>query len=133
MDSLINLLQKGLEGASLRQETLINNIANVNTPGYKRADVDFFSILKKEVQKDDKSGIIMKTTDERHITTDKKERPFKRLIAQNTSYRNDKNNVDIEYEMAELSKTELYYITLAQYISRKFSSLNNVIEKGGKY
>lgn len=47
MDSLINLLQKGLEGASLRQETLINNIANVNTPGYKRADVDFFLNTEK--------------------------------------------------------------------------------------
>lgn len=132
MDPLINLLEKGLTWASMRQEALVNNIANVDTPGYKRKDVEFLSALKQEVQKKDKSNLFMKKTDERHIMTARKEKPFKNLHIQNTSYRNDSNNVDIDLEMAELAKTEFYYITLAQHISKKFASLNNVIEKGGK-
>ena len=48
MDSTINLLQLGLDGAKKRQEAISNNIANVDTPGYKRKDVDFLSVLKKE-------------------------------------------------------------------------------------
>lgn len=133
MDPLINLLQKGLEGAEMRHRALLDNLANVNTPGYKRKDVDFLSTLKQEAQRNDQLKNSMKTTDDRHIMTAvEKEKPFKNLNIHNTSYRNDKNNVDIEYEMAELSKTELYYLTLAQHISNKFAVLNNVIEKGGK-
>lgn len=111
MDSTINLLQLGLDGAMKRQKAISNNIANVDTPGYKRKDVDFISVLKKEVGERQDLNI---------------------ESSSDTKYRNDGNNVDIDYEMAEMAKTNLYYNTLAQRISGKFNRLNEVISKGGK-
>ena len=45
----VNVLDKAAD-ASWRREALIsNNIANVDTPGYKRRDLDFQSLLKAEM------------------------------------------------------------------------------------
>jgi|SRR6056297_3492944 len=145
MDSTINLLQLGLDGAKKRQEAISNNIANVDTPGYKRKDVDFLSVLKKEKaannrtenspkvsrpSKLENSGL--KITNRMHLNSPgSKQSEFSFNIENNTKYRNDNNNVDIDHEMAEMAKTNLYYRTLAQRISSKFSSINEVISKGG--
>jgi flagellar basal-body rod protein FlgB len=40
-------LERALSGSSLRQQAIAQNIANVNTPGYRRQDVDFQSALHK--------------------------------------------------------------------------------------
>ena len=47
--SYINVLNKAANASWLREETLANNLSNVNTPGYKRRDVDFQSVLKREL------------------------------------------------------------------------------------
>ena len=39
-------LERAISGAGLRQETLAGNIANANTPGYQRKDVDFHTELR---------------------------------------------------------------------------------------
>ena len=145
MDSTINLLQLGLDGAKKRQEAISNNIANVDTPGYKRKDVDFLSVLKKEKaannrtetsskvsrpQRPESSGL--KMTNSKHLNSlSTKQSGFSFNTENNTKYRNDNNNVDIDHEMAEMAKTNLYYRTLAQRISSKFSNINEVISKGG--
>ena len=145
MDSTINLLQLGLDGAKKRQEAISNNIANVDTPGYKRKDVDFLSVLKKEKAANNKSetgskvsrpkkpaSSGLKMTNSKHINSlSSKQSEFSFNTENNTKYRNDNNNVDIDHEMAEMAKTNLYYRTLAQRISSKFSNINEVISKGG--
>jgi len=145
MDSTINLLQIGLDGAKKRQEAISNNIANVDTPDYKRKDVDFLSVLKKEKAANDNNQNSfsvsqptrpnrpeMTMTNNKHLNSLRtKQSEFSFNTEKNTKYRNDKNNVDIDTEMAEMAKTNLYYRTLAQRISSKFSSLNDVISKGG--
>ena len=45
--SYINVLNKAANASWQREETIIKNIANVNTPGYKRKDVDFQSELRQ--------------------------------------------------------------------------------------
>ena len=47
--SYINVLNKAADASWLREETIMNNLANVNTPGYKRKDVDFQSVLRTEL------------------------------------------------------------------------------------
>ena len=147
MDPTINLLQMGLNGAQKRQEAISNNIANVDTPNYKRKDVDFLSVLKNETgsERDNNkvsnkikrpsrpTKLSLSRTKGEHIDSSKKNsrENFAINTSSDTKYRNDNNNVDIDYEMAELAKTNLYYSTLAQRISGKFSNLNNVISKGG--
>ena len=45
----MDYMQRGLAAANLRQEVISNNIANVNTPKFKRSDVIFESLLAKEL------------------------------------------------------------------------------------
>lgn len=130
MSSIINLLSQGLDGALSRQKALASNVANVDTPNYKRQDVDFISILKKE--REGKSSLPLKNTDSSHVVDNKLERSNLSISSlKNTSYRNDKNNVDIDVEMAEVAKNALYFNTLSRQITDQFSMLKNVISKGG--
>ena len=145
MDSTIDMLKLGLDGAMKRQKAISNNIANVDTPNYKRKDVDFLSVLKKEAasQKNNidnnidspnsSHGLSLLRTNKKHIHNVKNngDKSFNIKSVSDTKYRNDDNNVDIDHEMAELAKTNIYYNTLAQRISSKFKSLNQVISKGG--
>lgn len=47
----INYTSRGMSAASLRHEVISNNIANVNTPNFKRSGVIFEDLLAKELQK----------------------------------------------------------------------------------
>lgn len=132
MNEIINLMQLGMDGAARRQETIANNIANVDTPDYKRQDVRFIDRLQEAVNK--RSQTELRTTSASHIESGARrseETGFNTTVDGNTNYRNDKNNVDIDAEMALMAKNNLYYNTLSQQIKNKFDSLNNVIEKGG--
>lgn len=132
MKPIINLLQRGLDGSSLRQKALSDNIANVNTPDYKRKDVDFISVLKEQAAKGKGKNLSLSKTNNKHLTTEGANRPFKMYSRTYTSYKNDGNNVDIDFEMAESAKNNLYYNTLVGQINNRFGMINNVIEKGGR-
>ena len=45
----INLMDKAADASWMRENVITNNIANVDTPGYKRQDVDFISVLEREL------------------------------------------------------------------------------------
>ena len=45
--NIVNVLEAGLRGSLLRQKVIANNIANLNTPGYRRQDVRFEETLAK--------------------------------------------------------------------------------------
>jgi len=106
-DSNMKVLEKGLDAYSKRAEALANNIANVNTPNYKRKDVQFESFLQKAINNDG-SSIIGKRTDEKHFTIgtenklDEVEASF--IEERSTVSRYDGNNVDIEKEKVEQTK-----------------------------
>ena len=132
-NSIINLLGEGLDGALSRHKYLSNNIANVDTPNYKRKDLNFITTLRNKVQCRDK--LSLSTTDQKHIkASSTSSTGFNKgiFLNQRTSYRNDNNNVDIDIEMAEQTKNALYYNTLTRQISDRFSILKDVISKGGR-
>jgi len=147
LNSTINLLEMGLNGAHLRHEALSNNIANVSTPEYKRKDVNFIDALNDNLRmikeknggQNSNSVRLAKTNINHTDFSSRNSRlrfngttTFKVTDQNNTSYRNDDNNVDIDAEMAKLAKNNLYYNTIAQRISGKFSLLQEVIQKGSK-
>lgn len=130
MVSLINLMGRGLDGALNRQQALADNIANIDTPNYKRKDVDFISVLRE--QSEGSPSLALKTTNERHIAGNKTAvNSFKGLALRESNYRNDENNVDVDVEMAEVAKNGVYYNTLAKQINDQFRILKDVISKGG--
>lgn len=129
----LQILEKSLDAASLRHTVIANNLANVDTPGFKATKVLFEDQLKKAL---DRNQLIAgKLTRPGHIpfeNFDYRQVTPKAIEDKTTVMRNDGNNVDIDAEMAILAKNTLYYNTLAQQIAGKFSTLKNVIKEGGR-
>ena len=138
MNQLVNFLKTGLDGAMMRQKAISNNISNVDTPNYKRQDVNFKETLKEKVKSLDKSDshLSLTNTNQKHIdntgSLSARGQNFKVATDKTGNYRNDRNNVDIDVEMAEMAKNQIYYNTLAQQVSNKFNMLNKVVDKGGQ-
>lgn len=126
------ILKKALDAAAMRQQAIASNIANVDTPGFKRADVSFEEELKAALNKQDR--LELKATDNKHITNkpDLDSVHAKTFRQSDTYFRNDFNNVDIEVEMASAAKNNMAYNALSDLISGKLRGLRNVINEGRK-
>lgn len=124
---VLTVLEKGLEASGLRQRVLVNNVANVDTPGFKRSDVDFQVAL--DIAMGNKSNLSLKTTLPGHISGGTADGNQSSVVTdQSTSIRNDANNVDIDREMANVAENSLYYNGLVRVISSKLVGLRSVIK-----
>ncbi|WP_143156170.1 flagellar basal body rod protein FlgB [Caldanaerovirga acetigignens] len=126
-----DLLKKYMDVKWLRHEVLANNIANVDTPNFKRSDVIFEDLLKNYL-KENSSKLPLSTTNEKHIQNIWSVRDVKpKIIIQNDrTLRNDGNNVDIDKEMVDLARNALSYNILAEQVQREFSLLRSAITEG---
>lgn len=113
----VNVLGKAADASWTRNDILANNIANADTPGYKRKDVQFETYLSNLVAGTD-------SLDETVSNIDLNELNCTTYIDQaNLSYRYDGNNVDMNTESVELAKNQLKYYTLMNSMSQEFSRL----------
>ena len=126
--SNFNYLGRGLAAANLRQEVISNNIANVNTPNFKKSDVVFEELLAKEIGMDDSGRLPLVRTHDRHLPVGMIG-GAKASIQEDdtTTMRVDNNNVDIDIEMASLAKNQLYYNAMATELGGYVNKLKNVI------
>ena len=126
----VEWLSKGLDAASLRQQVIAENLANVETPGYKRKTVEFEAELQKAIKRPQK--LQLECTHPRHISGLKNSGTLEPTIKcdRSTSMRNDGNNVDLEGEMASLAANALTYRALLQQLDSKLSRLRTVINEG---
>ncbi len=116
-----NNIERGLDAAWLRNDVIAQNIANVDTPGYKRKVVQFEEFLDSEMKTGQiSSGKTKLSSDGIRISED----PAK------SSYRSDGNNVDIEHEMALMAANSIRYNTLIQKMNGDFQKLKTVIRGG---
>lgn len=125
----VNVLQKGLDAAWQRNDTIMNNIANVNTPGFKSSSVAFESEMKQALEEDG-TGFSAKVTRPEHykFASNSVEDVSPELVENtNTSYRADGNNVDIDYENTELAKNTLWYNTITVQVTSELNRLKTVI------
>ncbi len=124
-------LQKGLDAAWKRQEVIANNIANVNTPDFKASSVEFEQHFKAALEAE-AGGFKNKKTRAKHIDfgQDIDTLGYSVVKQTNTTERMDGNNVDIDYEMAELAKNQLYYNTLSRKTTQELSRLRVAITEG---
>ena len=122
----IDVLGKAANASWLRNEVINNNIANVNTPGYKRQDVAFDDTLAIELKK---TGTTQVDLDKRVANADSA-RLEGRIYTDSTnySYRIDGNNVDIDTENVELASNEIKYNGLISSINAEFARLKSVIK-----
>ncbi|MCR4427025.1 MAG: flagellar basal body rod protein FlgB [Firmicutes bacterium] len=126
------LMEKALDIASARHDLLANNIANVNTPGYKARDVDFHAELRAHLETDRVPRVAGRTTHPRHIPISGRggspSSPME--MRSETSMRLDGNSVDIDAEMAKVAENAAAYNTFAQLIADRFRTLRYIISEG---
>ena len=121
-----NILDKAADASWMRENVITNNIANIDTPGYKRQDVDFESVLQKALGKTKYSSLDKKV---RELNQDLgKLTTTSYTDAANYSYRLDRNNVDENTENAELVSESLRYQLLTTAITNNFSRMQTVLK-----
>lgn len=126
--SALSAMSRGLQAANLRQEVISNNIANVNTPNFKKSDVVFEDLLAKELNPGQSGKLEMVRTNDRHLPAGADTPAAARVERQDTTtMRADNNNVDIDVEMANLSKNHIYYNSLAREMGSYLTKMKNVI------
>lgn len=117
MFSLPDIMNKAMESSWKRQELLTENIANIDTPGYKRKDINFEKVLTTEVEK---TGNMHKVN-------------INKLYGEIMSpysdfqHRIDGSNVDIDWEMAEVAKNKIKYDALVTQTSRHLQRIKSVV------
>lgn len=127
--SRFNLLERSLDTASLRQKVISNNIANEETPYFKRSSVSFEDLLQQQLDSGEPvlQGL---RTNEKHIAIGgTKQLPTAEVVVdENTSFNNNLNNVDIDYENAQLAQNQLRYNALIQQMNSEFKQLRIAID-----
>ena len=127
--SSVNLLENGISATWLRNEVIGNNIANVDTPGFKTSQVEFETVMAQALGRGENSPQ-MKTSDERHISGQANHPDSVRaavVTSSSTSAGLDENNVDIESEMVALAKNSIEYYTMVSKINSEFRKLETAI------
>lgn len=124
------LLERGLNATWKRNEVISNNIANIDTPGYKASGVEFESLLAEAM---DGTGIQGKKTRDKHMETGIGSlETIQPTIIQNTNttMRVDGNNVDVDKEMVELARNSIQYNALVQKISKELGRIRMAVKEG---
>ena len=129
----ISILEKNLDLRSLRQNLIVSNITNKDTPNYKAFDLAVEEELEKRM--DTEAGVGLRKTHPAHFPvseTDENYSGIRYTTASNEFVqRDDGNTVNVEGEMINLAENNLLYETMAQLIQKKFQGLKIAIQ-GGK-
>ncbi len=113
IDPVQNLVQRAMQGAALRQQVLTQNLANADTPGYQRQEVDFHTALQQA-----SDGLIAPQNVQFQVVT------------QPGAVQANGNGVDLDKENAALSANALEYETLAKIYSARFDMLRAAAGNG---
>ena len=108
-----DLLSRLMDAAATRQKVIGANIANVNTPGFKRKEVSFEQQLAELLDGGNLEGI------------EKLDPTIKSTMGLKT--REDGNNVDIDMEMGALGKNTVLFETYAQLMASKVGMMRSAI------
>lgn len=128
----LELITREMDVAALRQNVIANNIANSDTPNFKRSVVNFESQLRRALDSETvRPPFPQAVTNSRHIPFDKpmdwmQVRP-RRVLDYLTESKNNGNNVDIEEEGTNSLTNQLLYTTLTQAISSQIQGVNIVL------
>lgn len=120
-DSTRAALVSTLDACAERNSVIANNVANADTPGFKRSEVHFEDSLKAVLER---SGSDTIEEIERLATT---------VTQDNTpSTRLDGNNVIVDKEMSDLARNTIQYDALVELMRMKGAMLTTVISGGTK-
>jgi len=120
----INVLDKAADASWTRNQIISNNIANVDTPNYKRQDVSFEEALQRELRTATENSLDEKVS---RVSIDRLAADIYTDSA-GYSYRMDGNNVDIDTENVELASNQIKYEALVDSMSQEFARIKSVLK-----
>lgn len=123
----VNVLDKAADASWLRETAITNNLANVDTPGYKRQDVDFESVLKRELGQSKYTSLDKKMRGLNGSLSDLNVSTYTDMS--NYSYRLDRNNVDVDTENVELASEQIRYEAITASINAQFTAMKAAMGK----
>lgn len=126
----IMALVKNLDGAAARQRAIASNVANIDTPNYKRLVVQFEDQLQKALMT--KGELTLWKTHPGHISNLPELGQVRPEVVRDESatMRTDGNNVDVEQEMIELAANTLNYQVSSQQLNSRLAMLRYAINEG---
>ncbi len=114
--NIIDFLEAGIRAESLRQKTIANNIANLETPGYRRIGVKFEELLAKSL---DSSG-----------SADLSEMEGLIYQPKQTPVKSNGNDVNLEVEVGEMVKNTLRHKVYIRVLSKKYRQMELAMNTG---
>lgn len=115
------IIKTAMDVTMHRQNVHAQNIANAETPGYKRKYVVFEELLKESMK------LQLMATNERHIQS-VRGLPQPRIEQEKTLfYKNDENGVDIDFEIAQMTANGIRYEVLSRLMSKNIEYYNVVL------
>ena len=110
---IVELLQAGLKAETMRQQAMANNMANIQTQGYRRLDVQFEKMLAKAIESGEE--------------VDAEEIEPLLYRPKNTAVNPNGNDVNLENEIGEMVKNSLRYKAFIRLMNKKFSQIERAI------
>jgi len=109
INDIVDIIGVGIKAESLRQKTIANNVANLQTPGYSRVDVNFQDLLAKALESG--SGDL---SDVEAVT----------YQPQNTAVKSNGNDVSLETEVGEMVKNNLRHKAYVRLLQKKYQQID---------
>ena len=113
-NSIVDLIEAGIRAENLRQKAIANNIANLETPGYRRIDVRFEELLVKALDSPE--------------TVDLSEIEPQIYRPKQTPVKSNGNDVNFETEVGEMVKNTLRHKAYIRLLSKKFKQIELAME-----
>jgi flagellar basal-body rod protein FlgB len=130
----VTMLKDASTGAGESHAAIANNIANVNTPNFKRTDVSFKESLAAELPRyEDSDELALVTDDAKQIPAgpDFNPEPFTvtHSLDDTQQMRVDGSNVDVDQEMAKLALNSSYGQTMSTLLSQQYTRIREAIQE----
>jgi len=130
----VDLLSNAIHGSNMEQTQIANNLANVNTPNFRRSTTSFVETLAESMGTPaSPDELAMVTNDDRQFALDGAQppQPFdpQAHVDQTVQMRADRSNVDADQELAKLSENTGYEETMAQLLQEQYKFLRMGIQE----
>ena len=129
----LDILHRSLAVSSLRDRVYADNIANAETPNFKRTRVSFEAELAKalESERNPSARLELRQTSQRHVSatpsTRYNEIQPRRMLDFLTTAHNNGNNVDIDVEVQQALGNQMMYTLLTQVTGHQFRQIEVVL------
>lgn len=115
---IISALGMSLDGSMAKQKGIAHNMSNINTPGFKALQVSFQDELQDALGSNSRK-LTLKTTKEKHISNKSGQFTPQVIKDESPGLRADGNNVDMDKEMVDMAKNNIYYDTVVGQLNKR--------------